>query len=342
MQTDTGSTGTISADRVESEAAGWLAALDARGLLDEGAGVEDLAAHDAGFAAWIGASLHHRIAFLRLLRAWQQANRLAALPGEAMPARKRLSRPALAALAACLVLAAGIAATAAFLPMPWSGVSQDAVVEAHYRTGVGLQEVAGFADGSRVELNTATELVTRDSASERHVELVSGEAYFDVARNEGLPFLVDAGEFRIAVLGTEFSVHRTEEGIELMVLEGQVRLESREGGEEAVSLVLEAGAVAITRDARSVLVERRPLDRLVRETAWREGQLYFSETRLADAAAEFNRYNHTRLVIADAATADIPVGGSFRAANVDGFARLLSDGMGLTVERRDGEILVSP
>ena len=112
--------------------------------------------------------------------------------------------------------------------------------------------------------------------------------------------MVDAGTTRITVLGTEFSVHRTPQGIELMVLEGSVRLESGLGGDdEHVSLVLEAGAVARTGGDRSVLVERRGLDRLARDTSWREGQLYFDETRLADVAAEFNRYNHTHLVIAD-------------------------------------------
>lgn len=344
MSTEPDMTGVGDAERIEREAAGWLARLDRDGRMDGGAELDALIEADADFAAWVGSSFNHRVAVLRLLAAWQQADRLGALGGGAPAAlpRRRLPRAAGLALAACLALVVALTALAGGAALLRGGSSGAPAIEARYQTGVGMRDVAVFADGSRVELNTATLLRTTSSDRIRHVELVDGEAYFDIARNEALPFVVDAGTARITVLGTEFSVHRTPSGIELMVLEGSVRLESGDGGaSERVSLVLEAGAVARTGADRSVLVERRGLDRLTRETAWREGQLYFDETRLADVAAEFNRYNHTRLVIADPGLADIPVGGTFRAGNVEGFARLLEEGMGLSVERRGGDLVIS-
>lgn len=331
------------AERIEHEAAGWLARLDREGRMDGGADLDALIQADADFAAWIGTSMNHRVAALRLLAAWQQADRLSVLGGgEGSLPRRRVPRGAALAMAAGLAFAVGLAALAGGIAFLRGGQAEVPVIEARYQTGVGLRDIAVFADGSRVELNTATVLRTTSSDRVRHVELVEGEAYFDIARNEALPFIVDAGNTRVTVLGTEFSIHRTPGGIELMVLEGSVRLES--GDDEAgerVSLVLEAGAVARTGGDRSVLVERRGLDRLARETAWREGQLYFDETRLADVASEFNRYNHTRLVIADPGLAGIPVGGTFRADNVEGFARLLEEGMGLSVERRGSDLVIS-
>jgi transmembrane sensor len=335
------------AERIEREAADWLARLDRDGRLDGASDLAGLMQADAAFAAWVEASVNHRVAALRLLAAWQQADRLSALGGgePAMPRpipHRRLPRGAGLALAACLALVVALAALSGGAVLFYGGRPENPPIEMRYQTGVGMRDVAVFADGSRVELNTATLLRTTASDQVRHVDLVEGEAYFDIARNEALPFVVDAGTTRITVLGTEFSVHRTPQGIELMVLEGSVRLESGLGGDdEHVSLVLEAGAVARTGGDRSVLVERRGLDRLARDTAWREGQLYFDETRLADVAAEFNRYNHTHLVIADPDIADIPVGGTFRADNVEGFARLLQDGMGLSVERQGAELVIS-
>lgn len=62
---------------------------------------------------------------------------------------------------------------------------------------------------------------------------------------------------------------------------------------------------------------------------------------LAEAAAQFNRYNTTKLVITDAAVGSIRIGGSFDANNVEAFARLVQSGFGLDLQVRGGEILVS-
>ena len=66
----------------------------------------------------------------------------------------------------------------------------------------------------------------------------------------------------------------------------------------------------------------------------------FDHTTLAEAAEEFNRYNRKRLVV-ESAAAQIRIGGSFEAANVDGFVRLLHDTFGLNVAESEGQILVS-
>ena len=64
-----------------------------------------------------------------------------------------------------------------------------------------------LSDGTKVYLNAASELkypVQFDS-KKRQVHL-SGEAYFEVAKDECRPFFVQAGDVRIRVLGTSFNV----------------------------------------------------------------------------------------------------------------------------------------
>jgi transmembrane sensor len=74
---------------------------------------------------------------------------------------------------------------------------------------------------------------------------------------------------------------------------------------------------------------------------WRHGVLVFDHTNLADAATEFNRYNRVKLVVADADTARRTIMGTFRATNIEDFTNLARDVLGLHVQDRPGEIVIS-
>ncbi|MFA6118212.1 MAG: FecR domain-containing protein [Sphingomonas sp.] len=69
--------------------------------------------------------------------------------------------------------------------------------------------------------------------------------------------------------------------------------------------------------------------------------LSFDQAKLADVAAEFNRYNDHKLVIADSNAAAIRIGGTFQASNVQVFARLLRDAYGLRIDRMGDEVTIS-
>ena len=73
---------------------------------------------------------------------------------------------------------------------------------------------------------------------------------------------------------------------------------------------------------------------------WRDGLLAFHDTTLAEAAAEFNRYNTRRIVIGDDATGALRIGGSFRWSNAEGFARLLEQGFPVRAEYFDDRIVL--
>ena len=77
------------------------------------------------------------------------------------------------------------------------------------------------------------------------------------------------------------------------------------------------------------------------ELSWREGMLVFDRSTLADAVAEFNRYNRRKLVIEGEVAGEVRIGGSFEADNIDAFGRLLQQAFGLSVEDRGDEIVIS-
>ncbi|MGZ1567889.1 FecR family protein [Xanthomonas citri] len=223
---------------------------------------------------------------------------------------------------------------AVLLNMPWWGPGT------RYTTEVGGREVMALSDGSRVELNTHTELRAQVDPSLRHVWLDKGEAFFDVKPDPAHPFVIHAGDHKVVVLGTKFSVRQERERLEVAVLEGKVRVEPMVAKPGRPPVIVQGGGLLYSKPA-GTLVAVNAQDKVRRSLSWRHGTLEFDQSTLADVAAQFNRYNEKQLVLMDTETAHMRVGGSFDAVGVDAFARLLATGFNLRVETHGDQIRVS-
>lgn len=338
---------------VERIAAGWLARRDRDGWT----------ARDAdALEAWLEAATTHRVAFLRLQAAWAQAGRLKALGAGIVdgpparghwfgggtrgataldpaglvfapraPAAPRRPRHRVAALATAAVLA---------LAMAWGWQWQGVVDASSHRTALGGVEAVPMADGSRTTLSSDSRIEVRMSRRGRHVDLRQGEALFEAARDPRRPFVVRAGGRQVVAVGTRFAVRRDGPDLRVVVTEGTVRLESLAGdGPPRPMAVLPAGSVARV-NAAGVLVQSVPVADAERLLEWQEGLLAFQDTPLADAAAEFNRYNARKLVIADATIGGLRLGGRFRWSNAEGFARLLEQGFPVRADYQPDRIVL--
>src|SRR3546814_11404309 len=104
-------------------------------------------------------------------------------------------------------------------------------------------------------------------------------------------------------------------------------------------LLLPAGSVALA-GPDGVVVRTGTIDEARQALSWRDGFLAFRDTSLADAAAEFNRYNARRIVIADPSVGALRVGGHFRWSNSEGFVRLLAQGFPVRAEYGDAELVL--
>lgn len=142
-----------------------------------------------------------------------------------------------------------------------------------------------LADGTRVWLNAETQLrypATFDGA-ERRVEL-TGEACFEVTRDEKRPFVVRAGSMDIRVLGTRFNVR------------------SYDASDRHVTLV--SGKVELTDEARGSVVLQPGEDLTYAEngehaitqvnttayTAWTDGMFYFEDAPLEEIMRALGRW----------------------------------------------------
>lgn len=123
--------------------------------------------------------------------------------------------------------------------------------------------------------------------------------------------------------------------VRVALLEGSARFDA--GGN---LVVMEPGDKIVATADRLTVSHDRPQN-LMADLGWRHGVVIFKRTSLAEVAAEFNRYNETKLVIADPQIAQLTVGGTFPANNVELFGRLASEILGLHVKRKQNEILIS-
>jgi transmembrane sensor len=221
-----------------------------------------------------------------------------------------------------------------------------------YATPVGGIASVPLQDGSNITLNTATEVHVALTGEERDVDLARGEAFFQVAKDLKRPFVVNAGRKRVIAVGTQFSVFRDGDDVRVIVTEGTVRIEDRGAGSArpptlplattapAGAVLLSAGSVAHAGGS-GVLVRKEPLSETEAQLSWRSGVLMFRDQTLAEAAAEFNRYNERQIVIRDPAVAALKIEGNFRATNVDAFVRLLESGFPLRATETESEIVLS-
>lgn len=213
-----------------------------------------------------------------------------------------------------------------------------------YMTAVGGFASVPMSDGSKITLNTDSEIRVAVTDKERRIDLEQGEAYFEVAPDETRPFVVRAGNKRVVAVGTKFSVQNFGEEVRVVVTEGKVRVEGTDNRKSTAdsaagsAVLLAAGDIARVEGA-AVLVERAPPPQLEELLSWREGYLRFKEIALADAIAQINRYNTRKIFIEDPEVAAMKISGTFRPTQYEAFVRVLQEGFSIQA-RSDGERIV--
>jgi ferric-dicitrate binding protein FerR (iron transport regulator) len=141
-------------------------------------------------------------------------------------------------------------------------------------------------DGTQVSLNAASSLryPTFFSDGQRKVEL-TGEAYFDVAKDAGQPFVVVTGKQVISVLGTAFNVkaYTDEPYIKTTLVEGRIKVDPRNGTE---AKLLSPGEQATLENNQ---LQIRKTDTR-EDISWMSDMFYFSDTDLHTVAHQLQRW----------------------------------------------------
>jgi transmembrane sensor len=335
---------------LEATASAWLARRD-RGLT---------ATEQDAYLEWLRADLRHGVMIAHLEKTWGALDALAewrpahsARPNPDLLATPR-ARPrrwarltkfpfAVRTLAAAAAVALGIFVLQSNVPEtpPSSGTVRV----------IPSPERLTLEDGSVVELNHGGKIETEFTAERRRVRLVRGEAHFTVTKNPARPFIVEANGVAVRAVGTAFNVRHASDAVEVLVTEGKVQVErpvaaivSSRVQSPITPTALVAGERAIvdtTAPAAQPVVAAVTPTEMARALSWQGVRLEFAELPLAEVVTEFNLRNRQQLVVEDAATGRLRVGGSFRADNVDAFVRLLEASFGVSAQRRaDGALVL--
>lgn len=270
-------------------------------------------AEGAAFKRWLLADPAHRAAYEQAQVLWQKsaapAARLADEEQDALqryldtmarpPARGGWRRVAGLAMAACLVLAVGVAG--GWHPGYWL---QD--LQADYRSAGQIRQVT-LADQSQVTLDAGSAIAVDFAQGERRVRLLHGAAFFEVTHT-GEPFLVEAAGGEVRVLGTQFEVRAQGEGAQVTVRSGRVGVSPAQG-----TLVRE-----LTANQQVTYRAGRVGDTLAVDSdnrlAWRQGWLNYYQVPLAQVIEDLGRYYPGRILLLDGDLGQRKVSGSFPVA----------------------------
>jgi transmembrane sensor len=229
-----------------------------------------------------------------------------------------------------------------------------------YTTSIGEHSTHTLEDDSVLTLNSNSQVEVYYTLSKRVINLLRGEAHFDVVSDPNRPFEVYAGNRMIKAVGTAFSVYRLENNIEVLVTEGKVDLAiiestllvkpkifskdkidfnqklSPDSIENTATVIasLKAGqSISIPISSYSLdtpVVEYAQGD-LVRKLSWLDGRLVFAGESLQEVVAEVSRHTPLIIEVMDPELKKLRIGGQFQAGETDALFDVLESGFGVEI-----------
>lgn len=157
-----------------------------------------------------------------------------------------------------------------------------------------------LTDGTEVRLNSGStiEFPERFTGHVREVEL-TGEAFFNVAKNPDKPFIIRSGDVHTTVLGTSFNINTYPDSgeITVTVATGEVRVASKDN-----KVFLNPNEQGVF-DKASRRISKEKID-IATVLQWKDGILHFKDTTLAQVAASLERWYGVTFVFENEKTKD--------------------------------------
>lgn len=237
-------------------------------------------------------------------------------------------------------------------------------------TGVGENITHKMPDGSVLWLNSSSHVKLNYSDKYRRINLISGEAHFEVAKDANRPFEVFANDRLIKAIGTAFSVHKLENSIEVLVSEGTVELAIVDNALVVIPDDLQkaaainnksTGAIAVASNQKvdtplkvtkvlSTLaagqrvsipilndelgeVDELDSSEVTRFLSWKEGKLVFAGESLEEVIEEITRHTQVKIELDDPKLKSIRIGGQFQVGETDSLFYVLESGFGISIDR---------
>jgi len=203
-----------------------------------------------------------------------------------------------------------------------------------------ISRIVELPDGTKVTLNNHSTLTFGRGFNEklRNVYL-TGEAFFEVVRDEQKPFVIQTDDVKIEVLGTSFNVHAYEanEKVEVVVNTGKVAVYKR--GDKKEKIILHRGEKGIyvkPSESLTTIVNRD-----VNYLAWKTKKLVFEDMPLDEVVKTLNKVYQSRIVIKDARMMECPITSTFENQSLDVIMEVLKATLNFETIEKEGNIEIS-
>jgi transmembrane sensor len=188
-------------------------------------------------------------------------------------------------------------------------------------------------DGSTAVLDAGTALAIEFDGLQRHLRLLRGQAWFQVA-HEARPFQVEAAGGQIRDIGTAFSVSMQDTTVLTQVSEGGVDVRPGDGSVQR----LHAGQARVFRDGR--WLQPVQLEDTATMAPWRRGEVVIDDQPAAQAIADLARYRRAPVWVLGGQGASVRVSGLFHLQQSETAINAVAAQAGLRVQRLPGGALV--
>lgn len=237
---------------------------------------------------------------------WLNIQRAAGLHESPIMGKKRIPIFLYTQQSRLIRLAAGVLLAISFSFFSYRIISDQLVHDQPYTDLIvanGTQEKLTLSDGTIVSLDAGSSFsYPAEFAAKTREVILDGEGYFEVASDESKPFIVQAGDAVIQVLGTKFSVRnwQLDRSVRVVVAEGKVGLRSTEDRlKDAV--VITGGQVAVMLEGGAIQPpESVDIDKYL---GWLNQDIRFDDETLAEILFHLERWYDVKFELANSAIA---------------------------------------
>jgi len=191
-------------------------------------------------------------------------------------------------------------------------------------------------DGTVAWLNSNTTLTYPGFFLKERVVKLNGEGYFEVAKDEGKPFIIHAGKFVLEVLGTSFDIeaYDSNDNFEIALFTGKVKLYKPQTVSDTV--FLNAGETAKLVD--EMLVVSATMYDLYK---WKDGIIVLEDKSFEDIMSLFEKYYDLKINIQTEKVKKLGYRGKFRIVDgIDHALRVLQNDYRFTYKREDNSNVI--
>lgn len=195
-------------------------------------------------------------------------------------------------------------------------------------------------DGSTVYMNSESSISYEKNFSSQSREInLTGEAFFEVAKDSLRPFIVRSDNLVVTALGTSFNIRASadEQQLSVALLTGMISVQNNDSQDELLFLNPNEAAIL---DKKANALQRKDFN-FEEDILWTQGILYFKQIPLTEAFDRLERWYGVSFIIENLPKKPLLVTGKFDNESLENVLRSLSHTTSFETKIDNGKVMVS-